>query len=330
MQVLMGGSGSTGSSLLKNILNRHQDIFSGEETTFFAKKMIYDDWSKAKNRVLKKKFFGLRNHGWHLFNGTKLLHKEYQWTKEELKQLIQKSQSLLDFAKVFYARPLESKGARIWLEKTPANAACFSFFLSAFPEGRVIHITRNPYDTIASLCSRGYGLYYAIGIYLLNTACGLEVMGEDRVFTAKYEDLTSYPENVVENLCDFLAISFDPEMLLPQGETVKKPKLSGWNYDETKAIEKGAVGRFNKLDENSKAAILGAVNRICISKVGQEYYQTKISSIKDICSELEYDYYEADNRSILRQLKKERRSDRWNRIRRGYPTGNHYPLEIKS
>ena len=68
MQVIMGGSGSTGSSLLKNIMNRHQEIFAGGETAFFAKKMIYDNWLKARSRILKRKLFGLRNFGWHIYN----------------------------------------------------------------------------------------------------------------------------------------------------------------------------------------------------------------------------------------------------------------------
>ena len=58
MQVVMGGSGSTGSSLLKNILNRHPDIFSGEETEFFAKKMIkilesYLDFVNVRSVIIK-------------------------------------------------------------------------------------------------------------------------------------------------------------------------------------------------------------------------------------------------------------------------------------
>ena len=153
MQIIMGGSGSTGSSLLKNILNRNQEIFAGGETSFFAKKMVYENWQKAKSKVLKRKFSGLRNHGWHLYNGTDLLQPEYLWDKDDLNAALKETNSLQEFCKVYYDKSLNEARASMWLEKTPANSACFSFFLKAFGQGKAIHMVRNPFDTIASLMS---------------------------------------------------------------------------------------------------------------------------------------------------------------------------------
>ncbi len=324
----MGGSGSTGSSLLKNILNRHQEIFSGGETAFFAKKLIYEDWLKARARVLKRKFFGLKNHGWHIYNGTDLLQGEYLWEKIELEKLLRDSASLLEFTSAFYRKPLELKGANFWLEKTPANSACFSSFLSSFENGKVIHIVRNPFDTIASLQNRGFDLYYALGIYLLNTACGISVKESDRSCTVKYEDLIGNPENVIRKICKFLDVEYSSYMLEPQGEIVHKPKLSGWHYDETKAIGKKSVGRFNQLADEAQNAIMEAVNMININRVGQGYYDTKIKNVKDICDVLGYDFYKIGKTSTFKSLKGQEGRDRLNRICRGYPTGFYYPLEI--
>ena len=330
MQIIMGGSGSTGSSLLKNILNRHPEIFSGEETTFFAKKMIYDDWNKARKRVLKKKFWGLRNHGWHLFNGTKLLHQEYLWNEDDLEELLKCSNTLVEFTNSFYQRPLERKGASAWLEKTPANAACFTSFLNAFDNGKVIHMVRNPLDTIASLQNRGYDLYYAVGIYLLNTACGITVEDSNRSITIKYEDLIHNPEETVRNLCRFLEISFEYSMLVPQGEVVQQPQLKGWQYDETAAIGKGSIGRFNKLSEEAQNQILEAINLIYINPRGKDYYNTEITSIREICEVLDYNFYQVGSSSSLKLLSSLRNQDRLKRVLRGYPTGFYYPLNIKS
>ena len=113
MQVIMGGSGSTGSSLLKNILNRHHDIFSGGETAFFAKKMIYEKWKKARPRVLKRKLFGLRNHGWHIYNGTDLLQQEYLWDEVDLEAALMTSSSLKEFTSIYYEKAMKLKGASI-------------------------------------------------------------------------------------------------------------------------------------------------------------------------------------------------------------------------
>lgn len=329
MQIIMGGSGSTGSSLLKNILNRHHDIFSGGETAFFAKKMIYDDWKKARSRVLKKKFFGLRNHGWHIYNGTDLLQNEYLWEKSDLDALLSKSDSLEQFTSSFYSKPMELKGANMWLEKTPANSACFSSFLSTFIDGKIIHIVRNPFDTIASLQNRGIDLYYAVGIYLLNTACGLSVRNSDRVYTLKYEDLIQNSMTTVQGICDFLNIKYHDYMLEPQGEMVDKPKLSGWKYDETKAIGKGSVGRFNHMDEETQNAILEAVNMIHVNEKGKGYYNIQINNVNEICASLGYDFYELGKSSTFKNLKQQQNKDRLNRISRGYPTGFYYPIDIR-
>jgi len=329
MQVIMGGSGSTGSSLLKNILNRHQEIFSGGETAFFAKKMIYENWPKAKSRVLKRKFLGLRNHGWHIYNGTDLLQSEYLWEKDELNNLLQKSKTLQAFTSDFYQKPLELNDANIWMEKTPANSACFSSFLNTFKDGRVVHVVRNPFDTIASLQNRGIDLYYATGIYLLNAACGIAVDGSDRSYTIRYEDLIANPQDAIRDICRFLGVDFKPKMLEPQGEVVDKPKLSGWNYDETKAIGSGSVGRFNQLNDESQNSILEAVNMININPGGQAYYHTQIRNVKDICEALDYEFYDLGKTSTFKALINQQKKDRWNRIRRGYPTGFYYPLEIR-
>ena len=329
MQIIMGGSGSTGSSLLKNILNRHHDIFSGGETAFFAKKMIYEDWQKAKSRVLKRRFFGLRNHGWHIYNGTDLLQQEYLWQKNDLEKALIASPSLDAFTATFYKKAMNLKGANIWLEKTPANVACFSFFLKSFEQGKAIHMVRNPFDTIASLVSRGFDIYYATGVYLLNTASGISTNDPDRTHTVKYEDLTTIPEETVRAICSFLGVEYLSGMLEPQGEVVDNSQLQGWKYDETKAIGKGSVGRFNKLSDEAQYEILEAVNLIQISGKGKGYYNTQVLNIEEICNELGYEFYNIGKRSSYNTLKKLQFKDRLARIRRGYPTGIYYPLEIR-
>lgn len=331
MEILMGGSGSTGSSLLKNILNRHETIFSGGETAFFAKKMIYENWDKVKLRVLKRKFRGLRNHGWHIYNGTDLLQPEYLWQKNELGALLKESRSLHEFTSSFYSKALNLKGANIWLEKTPANSACFRYFLNSFENGKVVHMVRNPFDTIASLMNRGFDVYYATGIYLLNSASGISTDGSDQSYReVKYEDLTMKPTQTVSELCDFLGVDFSVNMLKPQGEVVHKPKLEGWQYDETREIGKGSVGRFKNLSDEMQDTIVEAVNLIKINNRGKAYYDLKVSTIAEICDRLGYDFYNIGSKHSLKTLKKFLLKDRLGRLRRGYPTGIYYPLEIRN
>jgi len=326
----MGGSGSTGSSLVKNILNRHQDIFAGEETSFFAKRLIYSDWGKAKQRVTKRKLKGLKNHGFHIYNGIDMVHVEYGHSKEEIKNLAKRADTLNEFCNRFYSKALNQNEAKFWLEKTPANSACFSPFLDCFEYGKVIHMLRNPYDTIASLWSRGYDLHYAVGIYLLNTACGILSRNKDRYYEIKYEDVVSHPGSTINNVCTFLGIEYAEDMLKTKQEKVEVSKLQGWNYDETSNIGTKAIGRFGRLSEEKRNQIIAAISLIEVSERGKEFYGIPYINIQEVCEVIGYDYHEIERGMKYPNLKKMLRNDRLQRIKRGYLTGLHYPLTISS
>lgn len=326
MTVIMGGSGSTGSSLVKNILNRHKDIFAGEETSFFAKRLIYSDWNKSKQRVTKRKLKGLKNYGYHIYNGTDMVHNEYGHTKEDIKNLARKSSTLKEFCERFYDKALNQNEAKFWLEKTPANSACFSQFLDHFETGKVIHMLRNPYDTIASLWSRGYDLHYAVGIYLLNTASGISSRNEDRYHEVKYEDVVSQPESTINAVCTFLGVEYAAEMLTTKQEKIEVSKLHGWNYDETSNIGTKALGRFERLPEEKRNQIIVAISLIEVSEGGKKLYGIRYSSIRELCEVLGYEYHELEGDIKYPNLKKMLKKDRLQRIKRGYRTGLNYPL----
>ena len=95
MVVLMGGSGSTGSSLLKNILNRHTKIYAGEESNLFCKKELYADFNNSKHRITKRGLFGLKNHGWHIYNGIDFVNNDYPISNAQIIEIAIKSHSFL-------------------------------------------------------------------------------------------------------------------------------------------------------------------------------------------------------------------------------------------
>jgi len=326
----MGGSGSTGSSLLKNILNRNEEIFSGGETAFLSKRLVYDDWSKAKRRLQLRKRKGLRNFGFHIYNGTDMCTPEYLWDKDELDEAARMSKTMDNFCDVYFGKALELTGATTWIEKTPANSACFTSFLNHFQDGKAIHMVRNPYDTIASLCNRGFTLHYAVGVYLLNTASGLAARHiSDRCHIVKYEDLVRSPKETVAKVCRFLDVRFNPSMLESKNENIADSQLEGWNYDETQNIGSKAVGRFKRLSDEQQTEILEAINLLSINDRGVDYYDLDISSIQEICEILGYEFYQIGSAGVRKKLKELQRRDRINRLRRGYPTGVYYPLQIQ-
>ena len=80
MAILIGCSGSTGSSLLKTILNRHAQLFAGPEASLFAFPQLYADWNKYKQGVLTN----IKTDAWQMRKGMDLLQPEFGWQAKEL------------------------------------------------------------------------------------------------------------------------------------------------------------------------------------------------------------------------------------------------------
>ncbi len=328
MIALIGGSGSTGSSLLKNILNRHPQVFAGDESNLFCKKKLYYDFQLYKKSITKRGLHGLKNHGWHIYNGVDFDAPEYEITPKEINTYIVNSQDFISFNSYLQDHFTKGDHSKIWIEKTPSNSANFADFLDTFDSGKIIHIVRNPLDTIASLISRGYSLYYATGIYLLNTGSGLSHHENQRCLTIKYEDLVNNSVQTVKSICKFLNISFESKMLITHHEKIENSQLAGWNYDETANIGTQSVGRFAKLSIDAQLEIYNAINKIQINQDGLKYYKINHKDILEISQELGYNLPSSDSLASSKKLKKEMKKDRWQRIIRLYPTGLTYPLQI--
>ncbi len=330
MFTLIGGSPSTGSSLLVNILNRHPDIFAGPETYLFTHQKLYENWKKYKSKLLGSgKIFGLKSPGWFLKNGVDLLHSDFGWVKPEMEKLIAESIDFEHFIRRYFAKPIQNKGARQWIEKTPSNAYLFETFLEKFPKGKVIHTVRNPYDTVVSLVARGYDAYYAAGAYVCNTSFAMRSEKKENYFRLSYEDLVLKSEVSLRLLFEFLELPFS-HGILEVGVTVETPpiKMEGWQQDEKGSIRKGSIGRFAELSGEKREEIITALSAFQISARFQKKYQLPIKNCRQLCQALGYEFLEEEgvNVSIFRRLQRFRQQDILRRTLRLYPTHLfHYP-----
>lgn len=113
---------------------------------------------------------------------------------------------------------------KYWVEKTPHNELHARALSRMFPRAKFIHVLRNPLNNIVSLRRldtyrewRGSALDHARVIKGLFKAAqtNLEILGENRYLIIKYEDLTRSPSEVMNRICAFLGIQFDPVLLVP-------------------------------------------------------------------------------------------------------------------
>ena len=83
--IIIGGSGSSGTTLLATILNRHHDIAIGPELSLFNKPVFYNQSYKIFrqniNRYIKR---GISTEGWFLYWNTFRDLDKFGWTDEDM------------------------------------------------------------------------------------------------------------------------------------------------------------------------------------------------------------------------------------------------------
>ena len=322
MSILIACSPSTGSSLLRRILNRHSQIFCGSETSLFAKEMLYLDWNKYKHRLLKKSYSGLVNAGWHHFIGVEL-GSDYMINKKILSNLVDQSDTFFDFINGIYDPIFKATDKKIWAEKTPSNAFVVDHFLNTFLNGKVIHISRNPYDTIASLVNRGMSIYNAVAVYLLNTSKIINSNNNENVIVVKYEDLVAHPEKTLRLLLERIDLEFESNILLEDEKVVGIDHMEGWAYKESESIGSSSVGRFKKLSNKQQELILNGM--ACMTLNVDEGCKT----IQDICVALNYNYRPLRASNGFQYFKNEMQKDKIKRsLKKSYFNVFNYPIEI--
>lgn len=326
MSIIIGGSPSTGSSLLRRMLNRHSMIFCGSETSILSKEALYQDWNGQKNRLFKKGYSGLLNAGWHHYRGFDL-EEDYKISLTELKDIIGQANAFSGFISLFSDRVLSQYSKTIWSEKTPSNAYTMSLYLDKVPDALAIHITRHPLDTIASLVNRGMDYYNAIAVYLMNTSAALESRNHPRCVLVKYEDLSRKPKETMVSLLASLSIPYEDSVLIPDAKPIGVTQMKGWNYDESGMVKDGSIGRFEKLDDNTQLLIMSGIDLL-------QSTSHSINSIRQIADILNYklsDYNKSSDHNLEhhRYYSNQMSKDIWKRFyKQSYYKKNNYPISI--
>jgi len=315
LAILIGCSGSTGSSLLKTILNRHSQLFAGPEAGLFAFPQVYSNWEKCKPQLLTS----IKTDAWQLRKGMNLLQPAFGWEAIELQQLIQKSTSFQEFIPAFFTHTLQQQKKQYWVAKTPANAIGMATFLQHFPAGKAIQTIRNPYDTIASLMARGMNAYQATAYYVFNTATATANHQHKRYYQLKYEDLVAEPSVILTQLFAFLELTFEPEILVAKHEKRAEPTaMKGWKHEETAAVKASSIGRFNTLPKEKQAIIYSAFSAFKISKSYQKKWNIPFNSGAELCAILGYNYVPGAIEKHRFLLKKYLWRDRLSRVKHGF------------
>ncbi|TKB46147.1 sulfotransferase family protein [Thalassotalea mangrovi] len=218
------GSGRSGNTLLRRILNSNQELYIPPETYVLGHsirqylKYPNLEWNDLCYLVLS--FFEYED-DFHTFNIDSLRR-----LKKELVMVPSSKRSLsyiIDSFYKFYALQHDISSPR-WGDKTPLNTLHLDSISKVFPNSQYIHIIRSPYDSIYSFVSAGLftNVESAAERWLKSVEAALEFSNKvkKRYIEVNYSDLVTVPELTIKRVCDFLGVEYSPKMLNPPTESL--------------------------------------------------------------------------------------------------------------
>jgi len=286
--IILGGAGSSGSTLLITLLGRHREITAGPELSLLNKKYFFlTDIHKLHSQADRIAARGICTDGWFLY--PRIYHEKYGFSKEQFRRMLKKAGSQKEFIDTFFAYYMQGKSGNIWAEKTPSNAYCFEEILTLYPEARIIHIYRDGRDVITSFIKRGMSPYYAVMLWLYNTAHALKMRDHPNYYELKYEDLVTNPEIILQDLCGFLGLNYDNKMLSPGPNDVQG--VDSWAKSPTEKIDASAIHKYSDFLTDFHYYVL---LHSAISKSHMRINRLEFSNAEEIHKHLGYDNLEAD------------------------------------
>jgi tetratricopeptide (TPR) repeat protein len=222
--ICIGGCGSSGTNLLRRLLDMHSQVACGKELSVFDRPRLYDmsmqelraSYTAGEFKTLDEGIpFEIR-----LKDGSSYVglrpgnYGDYYHSVPSVLELLDEAQTVPQFLDLYLSRYAQRQGKSIWAEKTPNNIYCAEQFLSTYPEGRFIQVLRDGRDVCLSLNQRrNFSLQDAVTRWVSAVEAGLRIQDHKRFYTVRYEDLVYDPEATLTALLEWLGLSFEPDML---------------------------------------------------------------------------------------------------------------------
>jgi hypothetical protein len=146
--------------------------------------------------------------------------------------------------------------------------------LEWYPNGKVVHITRDPRAMAVSradfrgerkLRNRKLTMLFAVLQYVWTSRLHCKYNGIENYALFRYEDLLADPERTVRELCDFAEIDFVPQMLEP-----RKGQASSVTGEKSAGFNKKAASHWEKAVSPSEEKIITVLTRGSMKRFGYD------------------------------------------------------------
>lgn len=256
--VIVGGSPSSGSTLLRVLCGRHPRFRTGGELHVFDHSPLFETRGAEFTRTARtclargvpRSYASLVD--W-LFND----HDDWGWRRDELLPLINASSSWSELLMTFFARS-EIDGHRTrWLEKTPENVFGYAQARNGFRDASFIHTMRDGRDVVASLTARGHSIFRAATRWYCATLAGLALGDHPDVIHVSYEALVRDPSQQMAVVLGRLGEEYDPAVL--ETDPNARPLIGSWRSAEYGDVSDRSIGRLRDEDVDAVAAVFSAI-----------------------------------------------------------------------
>ena len=286
--IFICGHPKAGTSLLRSVLDSHPEIIVYPEETGFFRRYL----PNAEDKSLEKKLELANRYLIQIFEWNQAHPPEHQKgfpdrdysnipfmdVQNELRNQVSiqfrhegdmLSAAMTAFAVVTGQLTDQTK---YWLEKTPYNERFARQIFQWWPEARCIHVVRDPRDNFVSY--RRKHPDWSAGFFAWNwetsTRLGLRNViefGKKRYWMVTYEEFVQNPEEVLEKIRSFLAISDNKALRQPTRDGKEWKGNSMWS-EQFNQISSAPVGRWKDALKPAEVAAIQGTARYGMKSMG--------------------------------------------------------------
>jgi hypothetical protein len=265
--IFVVGNSRSGTTLMGLVLGLNSQVFTFEELHFFEQLWLPQDRHRnltpAEAEMLAAKLLAIQASDY-ISQGNP---KEFAETATAIIQEMPEDQrTSTDVFKAFLLYVAHQKGKEIPCDQTPRNVLYIPEILELYPDARIINMIRDPRDVLLSQkykwkirflgatnipyreAVRSWINYHPFTISKLWNAsvqAADKFADHPRVRTIRFEDLITKPDTILQEVCEFVGLDYDPEMLnVPQNEggvSSHKKQTPG-----AKGIDNKAAGKWKR------------------------------------------------------------------------------------
>ena len=229
--IFIVGSSRSGTTMMSRILAKHESVYTFNELHFFSQ--IYTKYKKNKIdrlsaqsvllELFKRQYYGLFSK-----NDT----SEYNDLSNKI--LVEKTYNIIDVFKIFIEFELNNKKKTIACFHTPNNLYYVEQISKTFSNAKFVNMVRDNRDVLLSQKNkwkrkflgarkipffeslRSYMNYHPITTSIVwNSSLDITIGCKERTdfFILKFEEFLLSPDKKCKELCDFLGLNYQAEML---------------------------------------------------------------------------------------------------------------------